>query len=254
MSLTRVLEHRSASQTAKLLEMPGHLRASFVCALAAFAALAGIAVAAPYRANVRDLGRASSALPVSVALTLTYRHPAELEELVRLQSDVRSPLYHRFLTSDQFNDYFAPSPLAYARAEAALLRAGFRITQTFANRTVIDAAAPAVVAERYFSTEIHRVEQRGSGVRYANARPVTLPAELRGLVAAVGGLNNLRLVKPLYRFADATARAAAIGRARMPAGRVGRAVRLHTGAAMRRAFARADASNLLADPGFESGG
>jgi kumamolisin len=176
----------------------------------------GYAADVPQRSDVRDLGRAQPTLPVSIAVTLNYRHAAELDRLVQLQSDPGSPLYQRYLTDEQFDAYFAPTSADYERTATALQRAGFQITQRFSNRTVIDAAAPASVAERYFSTEIHRVVQAGVGVRYANAQPAQLPAELRGIVVAVAGLNDLAVVQPLYRFPNAGQRLAAQQRARMP--------------------------------------
>ncbi|MBC5801157.1 MAG: S8/S53 family peptidase [Candidatus Eremiobacteraeota bacterium] len=178
--------------------------------------LSGSVADVPARSDVRDLGRALPTLPVSIAVTLNYRHAAELDRLVQLQSNPSSPLYQRYLSDAQFEAYFAPAQADYEHTATALQRAGFRITQRFSNRTVVDATAPASVAERYFSTEIHRVVQAGVGLRYANARPAQLPPELRGIVVAVAGLNDLAVVQPLYRFPNAAQRAAQQQRARTP--------------------------------------
>ncbi len=223
----------------------------------------GHAADVPRLAGMRDLGRAPSSLPVSVAVTLNYRHDQELEQLVRLQSDPRSPLYHRFLTNEQFNEYFAPAQEDYARAQRALERAGFRITHTFSNRTVIDAVAPAASAERYFSTEIHRVAQPGAtGIRYANVSPAVVPTELRGILGTVAGLNNLDVVRPLHRFAGPGQRLAQQQRARLlaqsigtrPAGKPATPVRLRPPVTRLRRQVSANATNVVADAGFESGG
>ncbi len=219
----------------------------------------GYAADVPVRADVRDLGRAPAALPVSIAITLNYRHEAELRQLVALQSSPRSPLYRHYLSNAQFNAYFAPLERDYVRVALALERAGFRVTQTFANRTMIDATAPAVVAERFFSTDIHLVAQAGVGIRYANERPALVPPDLRGLIGSVSGLNDLQVVRPFYRFATPaesfTARRRELLAARaapLPAGRLGSAVRLRSANA--RPATRALASGTLGDPGFESGG
>jgi subtilase family serine protease len=92
-----------------------------------------------------------------------------------------------------------------------LQRAGFTLTQTFPNRTVIDVSAPAAIVERYFNTEIHRVNQDGAGGRYANSRPAYLPAELRDAVFSVGGFDNLRIVKPTNVRASGPRRDMALG-------------------------------------------
>jgi xanthomonalisin len=154
----------------------------------------------PRGEGLHDFGRADGALRVRLALLLNYRNDAELDRLLDEQRDAASPLYGQFLTSQQFRAYFAPTPETYARVAAALGRAGFTITHAFANRTVIDASAPAPVVERYFHTEIHRLAVDGVGVHYANARPAYMPADLRGLVGAVLGFDDLQWFRPLYQF------------------------------------------------------
>lgn len=164
-------------------------------ALAATVAAAGaapgtIVAGVPQRADVRDLGRARPQTPVSLALTLTYRHERELDALVEAQSDPASPLYRHYLTNAQFNAYFAPSAAAYARVLSALARAGFRVGP-YDNRTLVDADASAATVERYFGTEIHAVVQAGRGVHYMNSRPAVLPAELGGTVDTVVGFDDV---------------------------------------------------------------
>ncbi len=230
----------------------------------------GFAADVTKRADVRDLGRARATLPVTIAMTLNYRRERELDALTKMQSDARSPLYHRFLNNAQFDAYFAPTTADYARAIASLQRAGFRVTATFSNRTVIDAVAPAAAAEKYFNTEIRSVAQAGYGFRYTNARPATLPADIRGVVGSVSGLSNLIVAHPALAFPDAQSRAAqmrlAVVRALdaerpQPARNVG--PRRPSGARfdvsrVRRTTTRGaiapSATNVVQDPGFESGG
>ncbi len=227
----------------------------------------GFAADVPRRVDVRDLGRAAAAAPVTVAVTLAYRHERELEALTRQQADPGSPLYRHYLTNEQFNAYFAPSASDYERTAIALGRAGFRIARTFSNRTVLDAVAPAAAAERYFSTEIHTVFQAGVGRRYANVRPAFVPAELRGTVASVSGLSNLIVARPTIAFASPAERAAARSRAITqaidaerpePARDLGaRRVRGTRFAVVPQTRARAvttNATNVVQDAGFESGG
>ena len=81
---------------------------------------------------------------------------------------------------------------------ALLQHAGFTVTATFPNRTIVDVKAPAPVVERYFNTEIRSVST-GRSVHYANARPAYLPAELRGVVDFVLGFDDIEWFKPLIR-------------------------------------------------------
>jgi kumamolisin len=154
------------------------------------AAPAGPAVRAVSRADLIDLGRATAATPVHLALTLAYRNEAQLLQLVRLQGTPGSPLYHHFLTRAQFAAAFSPAPADYARAVASLRAAGFSV-RTSPSRTLINADGTAPLAERYFTTELHRVAQTGVGIRYANVKPATLPAAIAPLVRNVFGLDDL---------------------------------------------------------------
>ena len=150
-----------------------------------------IAADVPHRADIRDLGIASGSATVTLAVTLHYRHEAELSRLVEAQSDPSSPYFGRFLSNQEFNAYFAPSPADYARVGRALQRAGFRITGTYDNRTLLDVAGPATAANKYFNTEIRAVYQGGHGLRYANARPAITPAEIQNDVVAISGFDDL---------------------------------------------------------------
>jgi subtilase family serine protease len=181
----------------KTLGFPALLCAALTvcCAAAAYAAPGGDIVAAVPRAALTDIGRAPALTPMRLALTLQYANKPTLDALVETQSDPSSPLYGHWLSNAQFNASFAPSSAAYRRVTAALRRAGFRISGEFENRTVVDAEAPATVVERFFGTEIHRVQQPGYGVRLANVRPATAPAALRGLIASVNGINTLQLLR-----------------------------------------------------------
>ncbi len=162
--------------------------------LASAAVGAAPSVADVPRVAVSDLGLAPSNGRINLAITLKYRNQAQLDQLVALQSNPASPAYHQFLTSSQFNAAFAPTAAQYAQVAAALQRGGFSITNTFSNHTVIDAVGTIGAAEKFFSTEIHRVNQPGYGERYLNARPGVAPASIASLVRSVDGLHNLRVV------------------------------------------------------------
>jgi pseudomonalisin len=191
-----------------LITLARHHRFVFPIFLAAVVAVATAASAAPLggaaaSVAVTDLGRARATAQVDLAIVMRYRNDAQLDRLVELQGDASSPVYRRFLTNEQFDAFFAPERGEYARAIRLLERAGFRVTQTFANRTVVDVTAPASVAERYFRTEIHRVWQSGAGMRYANVSKGVVPAELERSVSAVDGLDNVVHVHPLVHMRPA---------------------------------------------------
>jgi kumamolisin len=155
------------------------------------AASARIIQPAIVRYDIKDLGLAPASTRVDIAVSLNYRNQTELTHLVELQSTKGSPLYRHFLTPAQFAAEFAPAATSYARIAQTLQAAGFRVTRTYANRTMIDAAGTVAAAAGLFKTQLHLVLQRSHGVRYANASAAAVPASLSGDVLTVAGLDNL---------------------------------------------------------------
>jgi subtilase family serine protease len=148
----------------------------------------------------RDLGRAPSSALVQIAVVLNYHHDSELDALVEAQGDPDSAVYGHFLSPTQFRNYFSPTAAEYQRVANALVAGGFKITNTFANRTVIDAQASAPVAARFFNTDIHRVMTPDVGMRITNVRAGAVPASIGGLVLGVLGLDTVRHMHPDYAF------------------------------------------------------
>ncbi len=141
--------------------------------------------------GLRDLGAAPPAMRIDLTIVLPYRDADGLKNLIAAQSNPDSPIFRRFLTAQQFIAYYAPSPADYAQAIRLLRRHGFAIDRPYADRTMIDVAAPVSVVQAAFSTTIHRVLQPGKGYRYAAVGSATLPVDLQGTIMTVLGLNNL---------------------------------------------------------------
>ena len=141
--------------------------------------------------DVRDMGPLDARKPVRIGVMLKYRHEAELEALTIAQGNRRSPYYHKYLSIAQWNAYFAPDAGTYADVARKLVRAGFRIEQTFRNRGMIRAVGTAGTATRYFHTQFHQVNQVNRGMRYINVTPALMPAELASSVISVAGLHSV---------------------------------------------------------------
>jgi kumamolisin len=166
------------------------LVASAVLSVATIASAAVSAVIpAAQVLGMQDLGPLGAATPVRIAVLVRYQHEAELEQLVGAQADPSSPMYHHFVSEAQFRSYFSPTVSEYALAVSALRRAGFTIAGEYPNRTLVDAIAPAFTVERTFATQLHRFEQPGGGVGYANVSPATIPATMP-YVKGIAGLDN----------------------------------------------------------------
>lgn len=190
-----------------------------------------------------DAGRRAASAPVNVSLTLRYNNQAQLDQFVAAVSDPHSGSYRHFLTVEQFNSTYAPTVQQEQAVVQALQSAGFTITQRFSNRTIVDASAPSATVERFFATEMHTVQQGKYGQRFANLKPATVPSAIASNVSSVS-LSNLVVVRT--KLDEQIAAAAAGNRVATPPVR-----NVHLG---RKQMVRTDATNIVADPGFESGG
>ncbi len=151
-----------------------------------------------------DLGARAAERRVEAAIVLRFNDENGLERLVEDASDPDSPRYHHFLTPEAFDERYAPTPAQHRRVLDALRAAGFRIDRTYPDRSLIDASAPAAVAERLFSTQIDDFGEGRYGTRYANVRPVVVPDAIAPLVAAVE-LNSIVFAKEAALWDDGDA-------------------------------------------------
>jgi subtilase family serine protease len=147
-----------------------------------------------------DLGPATAATQVNLAVVLKYHNDDQLDALVEGQGDATSPSFHHFLTPNEFAQKFGPTAADYSNTISALRGAGFTIGHTFPNRTVVDVSGPAPLAAQYFATNIHLVRRGDGSVRYTNVRPETIPAALAGTVLTVVGLDSAHTLRPQYVF------------------------------------------------------
>src|SRR5207302_9695272 len=84
--------------------------ASSVAAVALGAAPSAVAAPlAPLAPAATDLGPTAATDTITVSLVLKVKHPEALETFVALSQEPFSPTYHRFLSTREFADLFAPS-------------------------------------------------------------------------------------------------------------------------------------------------
>jgi subtilase family serine protease len=159
-------------------------------ALLPHSASAEVLVADVPHAAMLDRGALPADAPVRLTIVLRYRNASALDRLIEEQGDPASPLYGHYLSPAQFRASFAPEKREYARVLSLFERAGFAVAATFANRTVIDVAAPASLVERFFHTELRRVSIDGRDY-YANARPAYAPETLRASVSGIDGFDDV---------------------------------------------------------------
>ena len=145
-------------------------------------------------AHSRLLGRVAAAQTIGLALTLPLRNQASLDDLLTRQYTLGDPLYHQFLTSDQFTARFGPTESDYAAVAAAARRLGLQVTGTHPNRLLLDVSGPAKVVEAAFHLHLQRYQAASGRVFRAPDTGPALAAGLAGRVSQVIGLDDATLL------------------------------------------------------------
>jgi cell division septation protein DedD len=199
-----------------------------------------------------DAGRRAPTAPVDVVLTLRYNNQAELDQFVADVNNPHSGMYRQFLTPQEFNERFAPTAEQEQSVISALQGAGFTVTKRYPNRTLINATAPSSAVERFFSTEMHTVNQAKFGMRFANMKPATLPASISSIVRTATLDNVVRVQTVVDQEGGLIHKGRQLSpglkvTGKMPASREAKAsMRVHP-------MAGSCSGQLLLNPGFESG-
>ncbi len=127
--------------------------------------------------------------PLHITVVLKSRNDAQLDAFLDELNDPASANYHRYLSSAEFKDRFAPSD-GQVQAVVAHLRAnGFRNITVSENNKLVSAEGNVDNAHGAFNVDLKRFNYRGKPV-YGNDAPAQVPIELGGAVDAVLGLQN----------------------------------------------------------------
>jgi subtilase family serine protease len=160
------------------------------------AILSGQAVPLIQQAHLMQTTDPNQQLNLSIGLQL--RNPADLDSLLSAIYNPQSPQYHQYLTPDQFNQLFAPTPDQVQQVVSFLQGQGLTVTSIAPNNLLIDATGSVAQVQQAFNVQINNY-QVGNQTFYANATSPSVPASISPLITSIGGLDNSVQYHPLYR-------------------------------------------------------
>jgi len=142
-----------------------------------------------------DLGAVDPSTKINGITLLFSRTPAQqadLDALFAAQQDINSPLYHQWLTPEQFGARFGMSADDIAKVQAWLQGEGFTINRVAhaSNFIVFDGTAGLI--ESALGAPIHNYKLADGSVHFAPANDLTFPAAIAPSVQFVQGLNTFR--------------------------------------------------------------
>jgi hypothetical protein len=141
-----------------------------------------------------DAGRMPASAQLS-GVTLVFNRSAaqeaDLNALLAAQQDPSSPLYHHWLTSDQFAARFGMAQADLDKASSWLEQQGFSVETVNRSRNAIRFSGNVGQIESAFQTQMHYYNVAGQR-HFAPSTALSVPAALAGVVVDVRNLNDFR--------------------------------------------------------------
>lgn len=134
-------------------------------------------------------------LGVALHFRRSAAQEAELQSLLIAQQDPNSPLYHQWLTPEEFGARFGLPESELEAVESWLLRQGFAIDSVARGKTMLRFSGTAAQIDAAFATELHAYAIpafSGIETHFAPSSVPIIPAALAGFVQAVSNLDDFR--------------------------------------------------------------
>jgi subtilase family serine protease len=158
----------------------------------------------PAATPANDRGAVSDSLPLE-HLQLQLQRPPELEQKLEKflaeQQRQGSPVFHHWLTADQFGQRFGVSPQDIEKVSRWLESHGFQVNAVLKSGMVIEFSGNAGQIREAFHTEIHNLDVKGQA-HIANMSDPRIPVALAGVVNGVTSLHDFKPHSTLKKHAD----------------------------------------------------
>jgi subtilase family serine protease len=162
----------------------------------------------PPRARAADdMGAVPATLQLHGISLVFSRSPAQqtaLDALVAAQQNPASPLYHQWITPDQYAAQFGVAASDIASAESWLEQQGFAIDSVSRSHNRILFSGTAAQVASAFGAPLHyylipATALQPAATHFAPSADLSLPAALASSVLSIGNLSDFRLVPHILR-------------------------------------------------------
>ena len=140
-------------------------------------------------------GLPASSTTVKLDLVLTRNNAKALDAATAAATTPGSASYHHFLTPDAFGQTYGATPAVVGAAVAALAKDGVTATVP-TNHLMLQVSVTVEQADQLFGTTIKELRTTDGRAFFANTSVAHVPAELKGLVTSVVGLDTANLRTP----------------------------------------------------------
>ncbi|MGA8044433.1 MAG: protease pro-enzyme activation domain-containing protein [Terracidiphilus sp.] len=129
---------------------------------------------------------------ISIFFQRSPAQEADLKALLAAQQDPASPLYHQWLTPDQYAARFGMAQADIEKVEAWLQQQGFSIDSVSRSHNLVHFSGTVGQVEQAFRTQMHFYNNPGGPKNFAPSTQISIPAALSGIVLNVGNLDTFR--------------------------------------------------------------
>jgi subtilase family serine protease len=128
---------------------------------------------------------------VSIVFNRSAAQEAELQGLITAQQNPSSPLYHQWLTPEQFAARFGMADADLSKVQSWLEQQGFSIDSVAHSKNTIHFTGTARQVEQAFSTEMHFYKINGTQ-HFAPSTALSVPSALAPAVLSIKNLDSFR--------------------------------------------------------------
>ena len=146
----------------------------------------------PLATAANDKGEVTADQPLRRMLMLLRRSPEQetaITNLIAAQQDPNSPLFHKWLTPEQYGTLFGPANADVQTITGWLSAHGFTGIALAKGRTVIEFSGNEDQVKSAFHTSIHKY-QVSDMMHFANATDPSIPTALVPAITGIVSLNN----------------------------------------------------------------
>jgi kumamolisin len=145
-----------------------------------------------------DLGAAPASAPVTVTIALKLRNASQVQEQLQTVYTQGSPLYHHFMTTQEFATAYGPDAATVAQVTRRFQAQGLTVTRV--STTMLQLSGTSGQIQSAFGTQLRTRELPATATtqayRYRSPDSAPqLPADIAGVVQGVFGLDT----RPRYR-------------------------------------------------------
>jgi subtilase family serine protease len=138
---------------------------------------------------------------ISVLLAVPSAHPADLAAFVKHVSSPGDPLYHQYLTPQQFADRFGGSEPDYTALKNWAAANGLFVSQESVGRINLTLRGNVSQIQKIFQTKLNTYRTPSGETFYSASVKPTVPAEISAKISSLVGLTESRQLTPLVKVA-----------------------------------------------------